>query len=215
MFVVLLHLFQWFFPCMFFFISAVWYIISLPPKLQTTSFRSLFQQKIAAQLLFHCLSYGFHLNVWASDEDFRFLFRKIVVHLFDCVSFLYFDNIWSSYLSYPHYVLLIVIGYFLCHTTWTEKMAWPSANLENRFYTSLRKGDSQLKHNSLTSTIPGLTWHSPYLLHIPARALYVGRYPPESVSVLWPAPTLSLSFLMAQAIFEPIFSLIIPQQFST
>ena len=53
--------------------------ISLPPKLQTTSLRSLFQQKIAAQFLFHCLSYGVHLNEWASDEDFRFLFRKIVV----------------------------------------------------------------------------------------------------------------------------------------
>ena len=36
-------------------------------------------------------------------------------------------------------------------------MAWPSTNLGNRFYTSLRKGDSHLKHNSLTSTIPGLT----------------------------------------------------------
>ena len=38
----------------FFLISAVWYITSLPPKLLTTSFTSLFQQKIAAQLLFHC-----------------------------------------------------------------------------------------------------------------------------------------------------------------
>ena len=36
-------------------------------------------------------------------------------------------------------------------------MAWPLANLGNCFYTSLRKGDSHLKHNSVTSTIPGLT----------------------------------------------------------
>ena len=41
-------------------------------------------------------------------------------------------------------------------------MAWPEANLGNPFYTSLRKGDSHLKHNSLTSTIPWL---------IPTRAL--------------------------------------------
>ena len=30
-----------------------------------------------------------------------------------------------------------------------------------------------------------------------------GRYPPQSVSVLGPAPTLSPSFLLAQAIFQP------------
>ena len=42
------------------------------------------------------------------------------------------------------------------HTTSTEKMASPQANLGNPFYTSLRKGDSYLKHNSLTSTIPWL-----------------------------------------------------------
>ena len=79
---------------------------------------------------------------------------------------------------------------------------WP-LNHGNRFYTSSRKGDSHLKHNSLTSTIPCLHWHSPYLLHIPARGLHVSRYPSQPVSVLWPAPTLSPSFLMAQAISEP------------
>jgi len=31
----------------------------------------------------------------------------------------------------------------------------------------------------------------------------MGRYPHQSVSVLRPAPTLSPSFLLAQAIFEP------------
>jgi hypothetical protein len=36
----------------------------------------------------------------------------------------------------------------------------------------------------------------------------MGSYPPQPVSVLWPAPTLSPSFLMAQAIFEPTFSCI-------
>ena len=48
----------------------------------------------------------------------------------------------------------------------------------------LRKGDSHLKHNSLTSTIPWLTQLAPYLLHIPAHGLNVGRYPPQPVSVL-------------------------------
>ena len=38
---------------------------------------------------------------------------------------------------------------------------------------------------------------------VPARGLCVGHYPPQPVSVLRPAPTLSPSFLMAQAIFEP------------
>ena len=45
-------------------------------------------------------------------------------------------------------------------------------------------------------------------LHIPARGLRVGRYPPQPVSVLWPAPTLSPSFLLAQAMFEPTVSCI-------
>jgi len=44
--------------------------------------------------------------------------------------------------------------------------------------------------------------HAPYLLHVPARGLHVGRYPPQPVSVLGPAPTLSPSFLLAKAIFE-------------
>ena len=39
----------------------------------------------------------------------------------------------------------------------TDKMAWPYANLGNPFYTSLRKGDSHLKHNSLPSTVPWIT----------------------------------------------------------
>jgi len=47
--------------------------------------------------------------------------------------------------------------------------------------------------------------HTPYLVHIPARGLYVGHYPPQPVSVLWTAPNLSPSFLSAQAIFEPNF----------
>ena len=35
------------------------------------------------------------------------------------------------------------------------------------------------------------------------RGLHVGRYPQQPVSVLRPIPTLSPSFLLAQAIFEP------------
>ena len=43
----------------------------------------------------------------------------------------------------------------------------------------------------------------PHLLHIPACGLHVSRYPPQPVSVLWPTPTLSPTFQMAEAIFEP------------
>ena len=45
--------------------------------------------------------------------------------------------------------------------------------------------------------------HAPYLLHIIVRGLHVVRYLPQTLSVLRPYPTLSLSFLLAQAIFEP------------
>ena len=45
----------------------------------------------------------------------------------------------------------------LTSSTPTEKMAWTYANLGNLFYRSLRKGESHLKHNSLTSSIPWLT----------------------------------------------------------
>ena len=68
-----------------------------------------------------------------------------------------------------------------------------------------RKGSSHLKHNSLNSTIRWLT---------PTRALSpshtsthpwhpCGSCPPQPVSLLGPAPTLSPSFRLAQAIFEP------------
>jgi len=40
------------------------------------------------------------------------------------------------------------------------------------------------------------------VLHMHARGLRVGRYPPQPFSVLGPAPTMSPSFLLAQAIFE-------------
>ena len=43
----------------------------------------------------------------------------------------------------------------------------------------------------------------PYLLHIRPRGLHVGHCPPQPVSVLGPASTLSPSLLLAQAIFEP------------
>jgi len=45
----------------------------------------------------------------------------------------------------------------------------------------------------------------PYLLHVRVRGLHVGRYPPQPISVLGPAPTLSPSFLLDLAIFEPDF----------
>ena len=39
--------------------------------------------------------------------------------------------------------------------------------------------------------------------HMPARGHHVGRYPFTTCSVTGPIPTLSPSFLLAQAIFEP------------
>jgi hypothetical protein len=56
----------------------------------------------------------------------------------------------------------------------------------------LKERRQPLKHSSLTC-----------LLHIPTRGLHMGRYPPQPVSVLGPAPTLSPCFLLAEAIFEP------------
>jgi len=58
------------------------------------------------------------------------------------------------------------------------------------------------------NTLPfhGLPRHAPYLLHIPARGLHVGRYLPQPFYVLRPAPTLSPFFLLAQAILEPKLS---------
>jgi hypothetical protein len=44
---------------------------------------------------------------------------------------------------------------------------------------------------------------SVHFLHICTRGLHVGRCHPQPVSVLRTAPTLSPSFLLAQAIFEP------------
>ena len=73
----------------------------------------------------------------------------------------------------------------------------------NSAFNGVRKGDSHLKHKSLTSTIPWLT---------PTRALSpshtrpwppCGSLPSTTCSVTGPAPTLSPSFLLAQAIFEP------------
>ena len=44
---------------------------------------------------------------------------------------------------------------------------------------------------------------APLLLHIPARGLHVGRYPPQPVSVHWPLPY-SVTYLPnGKAIFEP------------
>ena len=72
----------------------------------------------------------------------------------------------------------------------------------NPFYTSLRKGDSHLKHNSL---LPSFA--SP-LLHIPACGLYEGRYPQNCFCTLtlpYPSPTL----LMAHATSSQTFSRVI------
>ena len=93
-------------------------------------------------------------------------------------------------------------------------MAWPSANLGNLFYTSLRKGDSHLKDNSLTSTIPGLT---------PTHAISPSHTRPWPVcgsllstacfcTLTCPYPVTPLP--TGSGYFEPTFSLIISQHFS-
>jgi len=64
------------------------------------------------------------------------------------------------------------------------------------------KGDTHVKHK-FDLYHPTAHRHEPYVLHIPARVLYVGPYPPQSLSLLGSATTLSQSFLLAQAISEP------------
>ena len=116
-------------------------------------------------------------------------------------------NFWYS-VQHSHWGRSYVIckWIIILNSRWTWHMG-------SRWYTSdtsLRKGDSHLKHNSLTSPR-----HVPYLLHIPARGLHVGRYPPQPVSVLWNSPTLWPSFPSARAIFEPkLFPYKYSQQFS-
>ena len=50
------------------------------------------------------------------------------------------------------------------------------------------------------------THKNAFATDIHARGLRVGHYPPQPVSVLGPTPTLSPSFLLGQAIFEPNLS---------
>jgi hypothetical protein len=73
----------------------------------------------------------------------------------------------------------------------------------NPFYTSLSKGDSHLKNNSLISTIQRLTILTPNQSRTPSH-MYprhpCGSLPPKPISL--PAPTPSPSFWMAQAIFR-------------
>ena len=72
-------------------------------------------------------------------------------------------------------------------------------------YTSLRKGDNHLQHNSFDLPSHGPPLHEPYLFHIPALGRYVGRYPFTTCCATGPTPTPSPSLLrvLAQAIFEP------------
>ena len=60
-------------------------------------------------------------------------------------------------------------------------------------------------YNTVVWPLPshGSPRHAPYLLHIRTHGLHVGHYPPQPVSLLGPAPTLSPFFSLAQAIFEP------------
>jgi hypothetical protein len=79
-----------------------------------------------------------------------------------------------------HHVLYIVcflLGKLLnlkcTHTIWTEKMAWPSANLGSPFYTSLRKGGDH-QHNTIVLICHPLVYpNTSHMFHIPARDLHV------------------------------------------
>jgi hypothetical protein len=65
-------------------------------------------------------------------------------------------------------------------------------------YTSLRKGESHLIHNSLTSAIPCL---SPTCYHSPSYTSpwpLCGSLPSTTCFRTWPAPTLSATSLMAR-----------------
>jgi len=61
-------------------------------------------------------------------------------------------------------------------------------NLGSSFFTSLRKGDTHLQHNSFDLLSLGLPWQEPYLFHIPAHDLHVGRYPFTTCFVNGPPP---------------------------
>jgi hypothetical protein len=84
-------------------------------------------------------------------------------------------------------------------------MAWPSANPGNNFCTCLKKGDSLLKHNSLISTIPWLSFLSltqclfslAYLL----KASTWGLCPAQPVSLLGHAPSPSSLLPIAAGYF--------------
>jgi hypothetical protein len=98
-----------------------------------------------------------------------------------------------------------------------QQGSWPDlkANLGSPFYTSLRKGDNHLQHNSFDLPSHGPPWHEPYLFHISARGLHVGRYPFTTCFVNGPNPTPStplptgLGYLRTK--ISPIW---IPQLFS-
>jgi hypothetical protein len=75
--------------------------------------------------------------------------------------------------------------------------------LGNPFYTSLRKGDSHLKNNNLTST-PHSSPSSPRNRTVLPRIITRGRYVGLCLHNLFslPAPTPTTSFRGAQAIFR-------------
>ena len=70
------------------------------------------------------------------------------------------------------------------------------------------KGDSHL--NTIIWPLPshGSPRQAHYLLHIHAHGFHVGRYTTQLVTVLWPAPTLSPSILLAWAISSQTIYLI-------
>jgi hypothetical protein len=80
------------------------------------------------------------------------------------------------------------------------ELIMPPHNINREEGLTLSKSWKPLLHKLPSHGSPQ---HTPYLLHIRTHGLHVGHCPPQPVSVLGPAPTLSPSFLLAQAIFKP------------
>ena len=82
----------------------------------------------------------------------------------------------------------------------------PTLNPGNPFHTCLKKGDSHLKHNSLISTIPWISFLAMIQGRLSLTCLLQASTwdlcPPQPVFLLRHTPSLSPSFRLAQAIFE-------------